>query len=59
MGVFKHTVNDDCIRDMDTDNIVKEDRVERKVIFGICYWSKVSKETNEFVKLEKRKLGFK
>ena len=58
MSLFKHIVNDDCIRDMDTDNIVQEERVERKFLFGICFWSKKANETNEFVKVEKRKLGY-
>jgi hypothetical protein len=43
---------------MDTDNIVDETREEKKFLWGICVWHKVAKETNEFVKIEKRKLGF-
>lgn len=58
MSIFKHTIQDDAVRDIDTDNILKEERVERKLLFGICFWSKKANETNEFVKTEKRKLGF-
>ena len=59
MSLFKHTIKDDAIRDMDTDNIIEEERVERKLLFGICFWSKKANETNEFVKVKKRELGFK
>ena len=58
MSIFKHTISDDCIRDIDTDNILKEDRIEEKIIFGIRYWAKIVNENNEYVKIEKRKLGF-
>jgi hypothetical protein len=58
MSIFKHTIQDDSVRDMDTDNIIQEERVEKKILFGICFWSKTANETNEFVKIEKRKLGF-
>ena len=59
MSIFKYTIKDDAIRDSVTDNIIEEERVERKYIFGICYWSKKVNETNEFVVVEKRKLGFR
>ena len=58
MSIFKHTIQDDCIRDSVTDNIVKEERVEKKFLWGLCVWTKTANETNEFVILEKRKLGF-
>ena len=58
MSIFKHVVTDDAVRDIDTDNVVEETRIEKKILFGICFWSKKCDETNEFVKVEKRKLGF-
>lgn len=58
MSILKHTIKDDCIRDIDTDNIVSETREEKKFLWGICVWSKTADETNEFVKIEKRKMGF-
>ena len=58
MSILKHTIKDDCIRDIDTDNIVSETREEKKFLWGICVWQKTADETNEFVKIEKRKLGF-
>jgi len=58
MSLFTHSIQDDAIRDVDTDNIVEEERVERKFIWGICYWKKKVNETNEFVEIKKRKLGF-
>ena len=58
MNWLRHTIKDDCIRDMDTDNIVEEKRVERKFLWGLCLWEKSAEETNEFIKIEKRKLGF-
>ena len=58
MSWLRHTIKDDCIRDMDTDNIVEEKRVERKFLWGLCLWEKEAEETNEFIKIEKRKLGF-
>ena len=57
-NIFKHTIQDDCVRDSQTDNIVKEKRVEEKRIFGIVVWCKEANETNEFVTIDKRKLGF-
>ena len=58
MSFLKHTIKDDCIRDSVSDNIVEEERVEKKYLWGICVWKKVANETNEFVVIEKRKLGF-
>jgi len=58
MNFFKHSIKDDAVRDLDNDNILKEDRVEKKYILGVCYWFKVVAETNEYVKVEKRKLGY-
>ena len=59
MSIFKHIITDDCVRDQDSDNILKEDRLEVKSIFGIRYWSRKTKDTSEYVKVEKRKVGFK
>lgn len=58
MSFFKHSIKDDSVRDLDNDNILEEQRVEKKYILGICYWSKTADETNEYVKTEKRKLGY-
>jgi len=58
MSLFSHVINDDCIRDSVSDNIVREKRVEVKTLFGIVIWKKTANETNEFVILEKRKMGF-
>ena len=58
MSLFKHTIDDESVRDVDTDNVLDETRVERKTLFGLCYWSKEAKDKSEYVKVEKRKLGF-
>ena len=58
MAIFHHVINDDCIRDTDNDNIIEEERVEVKTLFGIRFWKKTANETNEFVHINKRKLGF-
>ena len=58
MSLFNHTIVDDCIRDASSDNIIEEQRVETKTLFGIVIWRKQANETNEFVIVEKRKLGF-
>ena len=58
MSWFKHIVEDESTRDVDQDNILDEKRVERKYLFGICYWEKLSSDKSEYVKVEKRKVGF-
>jgi hypothetical protein len=58
MSIYKFTITDESVRDVDTDNILDEKRVEKKFIFGICVWKKESTDKSEYIKVEKRRVGY-
>lgn len=58
MSIFKHTVEDVSTRDVDKDNILDEKRIERKYLFGICYWKKESDDHSEYIRVKYKELGF-
>ena len=58
MSLYKHTIVDNSTRDIDSDNILKEKRTEKKSIFGIVYRTKVSDDKSEYVKIEKKRVGY-
>lgn len=58
MSLYKITIDDDAIRDIDSDNILEENRIECRYILGLCIWKKVSNDKNEYVKIKRREMGY-
>ena len=58
MSIFKYTISDKSVRDIDNDNILDETRIEKKFICGVCYYKKETVDNSEYVKRDKRKVGY-